>query len=197
MPCKVQRAHSMYNMQCALSVCNVQCVQSMYKVQCTMCNLHNQYVMYNVCNQCAMCNVQCAMGKIGVQCAMCTGLQLKVVYHATTLSDLQSQTFALYCYFNVLKKVFPFYDGNLMKMIIRIPLPCQPSKTRWLVGEPGRERCLPACNSPTLVSSLLCTSLLTHSPLPPTQTPHQPVDPLPPSADPDSRIARRQQAFCS
>ena len=97
----------------------------------------------------------------------------------------------------MLKKVFPFYDGNLMKMIICIPLPCQPSKTRWLVGEPGRERCLPACNSPTLVSSLLRTSLLTHSPLPPTQTPHQPVDPLPPSADPDSRIARRQQAFCS
>ena len=88
MPCKVQRAHSMYNMQCALSVCNVQCVQSMYKVQCTMCNLHNQYVMYNVCNQCAMCNVQCAMGKIGVQCAMCTGLQLKVVYHAMNLSGL-------------------------------------------------------------------------------------------------------------
>ena len=66
----------------------------------------------------------------------------------------------------MLKKVFPFYDGNLMKMIIRIPLPCQPSKTRWLVGEPGRERCLPACNSPTWVSSLLRTSLLTHSPLP-------------------------------
>ena len=41
-----------------------------------------------------------------------TGLQLEVVYHATTLSGLQFWTFALYCHFLVLDKGVSFFDGE-------------------------------------------------------------------------------------
>ena len=47
-----------------------------------------------------------------MQWSTITGLQLEVVYHATTLSGLQFWTFALFCHFFLLDKGVSFFDDE-------------------------------------------------------------------------------------